>query len=100
MEIDLKREYELQRTHERALERIKGYASTADKNVAERLGKMYARYWWVQPEITTIVVLNNMDDMMPEIAKSAAKETMASGKTPYTATKTFQAGRIIPGSVQ
>lgn len=91
MEIDLERQYMLQKIHERSVERIKEYQKTATQEMAEKLGKTYARYWWVQPEITAAMVLNGLDDMMPEIAKTSAKEMMQSGRTPATFTPNYQA---------
>ena len=70
--------------------RIKQYQEMYDEKMADALGRAYAQYHWVHPEILIPMVLSGQEKMLPEAAKVSAKEAMASGLTPHMMRDVYQ----------
>ena len=70
--------------------RIKQYQEMYDEKMAEALGRAFAQYHWVSPEILIPTVLSGQEKMLPEIAKVSAKETMSTGLTPHMMRENYQ----------
>lgn len=86
--------------HERKRKRMQQYAEEATKEQADLLGRSYAQYPWVHPEIVASLVLFGNDSLLSEVAKVSAKETMRSGRTIHTARSGFRGKRTIPVTVK
>ena len=82
--------------HQRKLERMRKHAEDATKEQSDLLGRSYAQYPWVHPEIVASLVLFGNEALLPEVAKVAAKETMRSGRTIHTARSGYRAKRTMP----
>jgi hypothetical protein len=63
--------------------RVKQYQEMYDEKMAESLGRAYAQYHWVAPEILIPIVLSGQESMLREVSKISAKESMSSGLTPH-----------------
>lgn len=70
--------------------RIKQYQEMYDEKMAEALGRAFAQYHWVSPEILIPTVLSGQEKMLPEIAKVSAKEVMSIGLTPHMMRENYQ----------
>jgi hypothetical protein len=70
--------------------RIKQYQEMYDEKMADALGRAYAQYHWVAPEILIPMVLSGQEKMLPEVAKVSAKEAMAGGLTPHMMRPQYQ----------
>ena len=75
--------------------RVKQYQEMYDEKMAEALGRAYAQYHWVAPEILIPTVLSGQEKMLPEIAKVSAKETMSTGLTPHMMRENYQ-NKYVP----
>ena len=79
---DLKRNKIEVDTYKESQKRIKQYQEMYDEKMAEALGRAFAQYHWVAPEILVPMVLGGQEKMLPEVAKVSAKELMSTGLTP------------------
>jgi hypothetical protein len=77
-------------SYKESQKRIKQYQETYDEKMADALGRAYAQYHWVHPEILVPMVLSGQEKMLPEAAKVAAKESMAGGLTPHMMQTQYQ----------
>jgi hypothetical protein len=75
-----KTELQLQQ-HQRKLDRMKQHFESATEEQAEQLGRAYAQYPWVNPEIVTTLVLFGNADLLPNVGEQIARETMRTGNT-------------------
>jgi len=55
------------------LERRTRYTEMYTVDHADRLGKAYAAYPWVDAEILASIVLNDADDILPEVGRVVAE---------------------------
>lgn len=70
--------------------RIQQYQEMYDEKMAEALGRAYAQYHWVAPEILIPTVLSGQEKMLPKIAEVSAKESMSTGLTPHMMRENYQ----------
>jgi hypothetical protein len=76
--------------YDESQKRIKQYQEMYDEKMAEALGKAFAQYHWVTPQILIPTVLSGQEKMLPEIAKVSAKESMSIGLTPAMMRQNYQ----------
>ena len=62
--------------------RMAQYATQYNENHAYRLANAYAQFPWVNPQLLVSLVLNDSDDMLPQVAEYAAARMAQTGVTP------------------
>lgn len=63
-------------------ERVKNYQLKADPSVADRLGRAYTAYNWVNPGIIAATVLSGNDALLPQIGEVVGKQAWKAGVSP------------------
>jgi len=96
MQDDFVQQELLQQQYERKLERMRQHYDDATEDIADALGRNYARYPWVNPEIIATLVLFGDESLIPQVGEQVARETMKSGRTIHTASPTYLRKRTLP----
>jgi hypothetical protein len=96
MQVDYSQLELLQQQHERKLERMQRHYEEASEDIADALGRNYARYPWVNPEIIATLVLFGDESLIPQVGEQVAQETMRSGRTIHTARSEHLRKRTLP----
>ena len=76
-------------THQSQMARMDTYKKMYTEVDSENLGRAFAMYPWVAPEILIPMVLSGQQDALHEVSKVAAKEQMALGFTPRMGTQSY-----------
>jgi len=90
-----KAELQLQQ-YRRKLERMKQHFESATEEQADQLGRAYAQYPWVNPEIVATLVLFGNADVLPQVGEQIARETMRTGNTIHKARQWYMRKKVAP----
>lgn len=64
------------------LQRHQRYSQMYTADHADRLGKAFIAYSWVNPEILASLVLNDADDLLPEVGRIVGEQLAKSRIAP------------------
>jgi hypothetical protein len=79
--------------------RIETYRNLYDEKMANKLGRAFADYSWVAPEILIPMVLSGQEAALPEVAKISARKSMEVGLTPHMLTDKYQKTKVPRATV-
>lgn len=84
----------LNEQYEASIKRIESYKKLYDEKMADKLGRAFAEYSWVAPEVLIPMVLSGQESALPEISKISAKQSMEIGLTPHMLTDQYQKTKV------
>jgi hypothetical protein len=84
----------LNEQYQASIKRIESYKNLYDEKMADKLGRAFAEYSWVAPEVLIPIVLSGQEAALPEISKISARQSMEIGLTPHMLTDQYQKNKV------